>query len=233
MSITKSETGSLLGIGLYTASEAGRLTGVPATQIRRWLAGYQFRDRGKAQLADPLWQPQVERIGREVELGFRDLIEIKLVAAFRKAGVSLQAIRRAIAIARKIIDNPYPLSTAKFRTDGRTIFLQVQEEAHEPAVIDLLKGQYAFRRIIEPSFRDLDLEDGIASRWWPLSHRRSVVLDPERNFGQPIVAKDGVPTFALAQAVMAEGSIKKAAKAFEVSEKSVRDAVEFERRLAA
>jgi uncharacterized protein (DUF433 family)/DNA-binding transcriptional MerR regulator len=223
----------LLGVGLYTAAEAERLVGVPARRIRRWLLGYNISHDGQRRRADPLWQAQLPRLGREVELGFRDLIELKFVDAFLSAGVSLQAIRRALAIARDLLGDSHPFSTARFRTDGRTVFLQVHEETGEHTLLDLSKRQYAFNRIIEPSFRDLDLEDGVAARWWPMSHTRDVVVDPERNFGQPIVARDGVPTRALADAVAAEGSAAKVAKLYGLPPRSVRDAVEFEHRLAA
>lgn len=224
---------SLLGLGLYTAAEAERLIGVPARRIRRWLLGYTFHHGDRSRPSDPLWQPQLPRLGREVELGFRDLLELKFVDAFVKAGVSLHAIRRALAIARDLAGDRHPFSTARFRTDGRTVFLQVHEETGEHTLLDLLKRQYAFNRIVEPSFRDLDLENGVAARWWPMSHARSVVLDPERNFGHPIVADYGVPTQALADAVAAESSVPKVAKLYGLPPRSVRDAVEFERRVTA
>src|SRR3954452_20853070 len=84
------EGASLLGVGLYTASEAERLIKVPAQRIRRWLLGYKFRHDGQTCWSDPLWQPQLSRLGRGVDLGFRDLVELKFVDAFQNAGVSLR-----------------------------------------------------------------------------------------------------------------------------------------------
>jgi uncharacterized protein (DUF433 family) len=224
---------SLIGIGLYTAGEAEKLVKIPAQRIRRWLLGYTYRQDGEGRRAEPLWRPQLPRIGREVELGFRDLVELKFVDAFAKAGVSLHAIRLALSLARSLAGDAHPFSTARFRTDGRSVFLQALDEAWEDTLLDLCKRQYVFDRIVEPSFRDLDLEDGAAARWWPMSHARGVVLDPQRNFGQPIVGEHGVPTRALADAVKAEGTVAKVAKLYGVPQRAVRDAVEFERRLAA
>jgi uncharacterized protein (DUF433 family) len=70
-------------------------------------------------------------------------------------------------------------------------------------------------------------------RWWPLGEKRLVVLDPTRNFGRPIVARHGVPTEVLASAAKASGSIGEVTRWFEVAEREVRDAVEYEQRLAA
>jgi uncharacterized protein (DUF433 family) len=59
------------------------------------------------------------------------------------------------------------------------------------------------------------------------------MLDPLRNFGEPIVTKEGVPTRVLARSYQAEHSMARVAKWYDVDVESVRAAVEFERRLAA
>jgi uncharacterized protein (DUF433 family) len=70
-------------------------------------------------------------------------------------------------------------------------------------------------------------------RWWPLGEKRLVVLDPTRNFGRPIAALHGVPTEVLANAAQACQSITDVARWYEVPEAEIRDAIEFEQRLAA
>jgi uncharacterized protein (DUF433 family) len=223
---------TLLGIGLYTAAEASSLTGIPSLRIRRWLTGYVHGPRDAQGWSDPLWSPQLPRIGTDVALGFRDLMELKFVASFIAAGISLHSIRRALVIGRQMVGDERPFSTTRFRTDGRTIFLQVSNEAEEPTLIDLLNRQYAFNRVVEPSFRDIDFGEAAAERWWPMSHRSRVVVDPTRNFGHPIVAEHGVATQAIADSLTAEGSVAKVAKVFELPVGAVRDAVAFERRAA-
>jgi len=145
---------SLIGIGLYTAGEAERLVKVPAQRIRRWLLGYAYRQDGESRRAEPLWRPQLPRIGREVELGFRDLVELKFVDAFANAGFSLQAIRLALSLARSRVGDSHPFSTARFRTDGNSVFLQALDEAGERTLLDVCRGQYAFNRIVGPCVRN-------------------------------------------------------------------------------
>jgi uncharacterized protein (DUF433 family) len=223
---------ALLGVGLYTAAEAARLTGIPADRIRRWLEGYGHGRGDNVGRSGPLWTPQLPRIGREVGLGFRDLMELRFVAGFVTAGIGLQSIRRALVVGREIISDERPFSTKRFRTDGRTIFLQVSKEVGEPTLIDLVSQQYGLHRIMELNCRDIDFGENVPERWWPMSHRSQVVVDPVRNFGQPIVAQHGVPTRAIADAVAAEGSALKVATLFDLPAKAVRDALAFERRAA-
>ena len=226
--------GSLyLGLGIYTLSEASRLSGVAPQRIRRWLMGYRYNYEGQSLSQAPLFKGQIAPFESKLELGFRDLLEVRIVNAFAEAGLGLPTIRKALERAASTIENDHPFSTARFRTDGRAIFLELQDLEREPILVDILKGQYAFRKIIEPSFKNLEFSDGEAIRWWPMSRQKTVVVDPTIAFGQPISARSGIPTLALANAANAEGSIQRASKTYRVTVEEVRDAQEFERGLAA
>lgn len=223
----------LIGIGLYTVPEAARLTRIAVPRIRRWLGGYRYRDAAGEHTSAPLWQPEVPKFGSKVELSFRDLMELRFVHLFLEQGLSLHAIRRAIERAVDLFGVERPLSTKRFRTDGRTIFLEVAGEMDEPLLFDLKRDQYLFHRMVAPSFKDIDFEAGLPARWWPVSERKGIVLDPKRCFGKPILAEYGVPAAALADAYKVRGSFKLVGVDFEVPDKAVREAVAFQERLAA
>jgi uncharacterized protein (DUF433 family) len=167
---------------------------------------------------------------------FRDLIEIQFVHSFRDAGASWATIRKAATKASEITHSDHPFATRRFVTDGETIFEEIAATVPNRALLDLVKkpGQLSSRDILLPSLRaKLDVSAEGARRWWPLGKRRPVVIDPERQFGQPISSEEGVPTVVLARAVKTMGSEGRAAKWFDVSKTAVRAAVEFEQRLAA
>lgn len=221
-----------LGIGFYSLNDAARLLGIPRRNIRRWLSGYAFELNGQRREMPPLWTLELPEIDGRIELGFRDLIELRFVRAFLEVGLDLHTIRNCLDYAREYVDSERPFSTRRFKTDGRTIFLESLERS-EGNLLDLKKHQYAFKNVVERSFRDLDIEDDAVARWRPYHGRATIVVDPARAFGQPIAAKSGVPTVALADAVKAEGSIARVAKLFEVAVAVVRDAVAFEGELLA
>jgi uncharacterized protein (DUF433 family) len=224
---------SLLGVGFYTVPEAARLLGIPALNIRRWLGGYSFRQRGEVQSMPPLWQPQLPQYDGHLELGFRDLIELRFVREFMKAGLSLSIIRHCMEAARHVVGDDRPFSTRKFKTDGRTIFIEGIRESGDIQLLDLKGMQYTIKDIIVQSFKDLDIEDDAVASWRPYRGKETIVIDPERAFGQPIVSGYGIPTIVLAQAVESEGSIEQAARLYEVPAGVVKDAKAFETMLAA
>jgi uncharacterized protein (DUF433 family) len=148
------------------------------------------------------------------------------VRGFRDLHIGLPTIRACLDFAREVVEDDHPFSTRRFKSDGRRLFL----ESGDGRLIDLKVRQHVFKRIVEPSFVDLDFDSEAASRWWLLPKKRTIVLDPARSFGQPIVAEHGIPTARLAQAFAAEGSINRIAQLYELKPALVRDAFTFERR---
>jgi len=220
--------------GIYTIRDAARLTDVSTGRIRRWLRGYRYRSRKKAYASPPLWHGQWEPIDHSLALGFLDLIEIRFVDAFLKAGVSWAMLRQARERAEEMFKVSHPFCTNRFVTDGREIFVHLHRETGEPSLIEIVQRQAVFAQIIKPFLKELEFAEGSGLvRWWPLGEKRLVVLDPTRNFGRPIVAPHGVPTEVLANATKAAGSVAEVARWYEVAEQEIHDAVEFEQRLAA
>ena len=220
-----------LGVGFYGVPEAARLLKLRARSINRWLGGYSYRQGSRTRYMPPLWQPQLERGDDHLELSFRDLIELRFVKAFIEAGLGLQTIRSCLAYARDCVGDGRPFSTHRFLTDGRTIFLDSAMQSGEAELLDLKSKQYTLKQVIERTFKDLDIDADAVVRWRPYAGKKSIVIDPERSFGQPITAASGVPTVVLAQALDAEGSIERVSRLYEVPRAAIKDAVAFEQSL--
>jgi uncharacterized protein (DUF433 family)/DNA-binding transcriptional MerR regulator len=218
----------LVGLGIYGIGEASRLTAVSPGRIRRWLKGYKYRSREKRLYSPPVWQGQLPPISDSYALGFLDLLEVKFVDRFRESGVSWKTIREVSKRAKDRFGTSHAFCTLRFKTDGRAIFKELEAESGEKLLIDFLTSQRHFSQAIEPYLHHIEFKDILPARWWPLGQNRSVVLDPERSFGRPIVATEGVPTEVLASAYSVEKSIKQVAYWYEVKESAVRDAIAFE-----
>ncbi|MBB4235942.1 hypothetical protein [Rhizobium esperanzae] len=238
MDYSAMETENLIGVGLYPPAEAGRLLRISPGKLSRWLRGHRIGNK----FYPPLWTPEISLGDERIFLGFRDLIEARVADAFIAAGVSAIKVRAAIDTAKDVIGEARPLSTNRFRTDGREIFLQIVEKDEDGQerehLLNLFRRQFVFNGILDPVLKTVDFgSDGNPLTWWPGGRRLNVIVDPARSFGQPIDAASSVPTAVLAAAAEQEGGIRGAAKAYDVSEASVRHAVEFEammeQRLAA
>jgi uncharacterized protein (DUF433 family) len=241
----KTPAAEVLGRGVYGASEALRLINfrrqfetstrsISRQTISRWLRGYDYERDGEKRHSDPLWRPDYINEDDTIELSFRDLIELRFVKTFKDHGLSLRTIRACFMRAVELVHDDRPFSTQKFRTDGRTIFLEITNNVREGELIDLKRRQGVFHSVILPSLHDLEFDADIVARWFPLgSSRRTIVIDPARAFGRPIVMEGGVPVEVLADAVEIEGGEQRVAKLYAVPLAAVRDAIAFHQRLAA
>ena len=220
-------------IGVYNTAEAAKMVGMSQQTLRRWLRGYNHAKKGEeVRHEKPLWQPQYALDEQDgVLLGFRDLIEARIVNALRAKRIGLPTIRICIDRARKIVGQEHPFSTSQFKTDGKTIFLEITRGLDEPQLIDLKHSQGVFNRVVAPSLADLDFGPCGAERWWLLHGKKTIVADPERAFGQPIIAEAGITTARIAQAVEAEGSVARVAHIYEIKRHLIRDALTYESRL--
>ncbi len=223
----------MLGIGLYTLGDASRYTGIPATDIHRWLFGYN----SNGIYHEGLWQPELSGQVDTKAIGFHDLLEIRFVHAFRQFGVSLQAIRQASTHAKELYSQAaYPFTCKNFRTDGHSIFATVYEKTNDETLLDLVKKQYVFKQVIKPSlYEGIDYdEDGEAERWYPVKRSKAIVLDPQRSFGKPILTESGINVETLMEAYKAEGeNLRRVAQLYEIPLASVEAAIRFEHRNVA
>ncbi|UTW51230.1 DUF433 domain-containing protein [bacterium SCSIO 12827] len=155
-----------------------------------------------------------------------------MVDAFRAHGVSFKAIREAASYACHVLNDPHPFTMREFSTDGNRIFAEALEGKDE-RVLDMNRGQYVSKTIVQQSlFKGIEFEHGQTARWFPVASRK-IVIDPDRSFGRPVLARSGVPTEALFAAYEAEDSIETVANWYEVSRAEVRAAVDFEKKAAA
>jgi DNA-binding transcriptional MerR regulator/uncharacterized protein (DUF433 family) len=230
----------LIGRGIYTISEASRLTRVSPRTIRRWIMGYHYAVAGDIRKSPPVVDRDFPVIDGTIALSFLDLQEIRFVHAFREKGVSWKEIRQAYISARNELGDPHPFSTGRFLTDGHSILEEQLGVRRRATFLNIIRNQFEFRRIVAPFIKELEFSspkrldtERQPIRWWPTEGRRRVVLDPRLNFGQASLSKEGVPTAVLAQAYAVEQSFDRVARWYEMTSSAVRIAVEFEQQLAA
>ncbi len=229
------EPETYVGKGLYTVRDVSRLARTSSQNIRRWIDGYVTRRNGRSIRHEPVLCSDYGRVENELVLSFLDLMQVRMVLAFKEYGVSLQEIRKAAIRAAEVLNDPHPFATERLYTDGRRVLAEITGEGRDPDLITLSQRQYEIHEVVIPLlYKGVEFNrESIAMRWWPHGTESPVVVDPDRNFGRPTVASCGVPAEILAQQVSVIGSIESVASWYEVSQDEVRAALDFERDFAA
>ncbi|MDI4235562.1 hypothetical protein OZ411_22400 [Bradyrhizobium sp. Arg237L] len=219
----------LLEIGIYSIPDAAELVGAPQASVRVWVEGHTGKQ-------EPVIINQLGRVGDRTAVSFANLMELRFIARFAKAGVNLREIRRIMSEARETLSHPHPFATKTvFRTDGRKIVAEIARRNGLMLVYDLRSKNYEIPSVVMKSLREDVVFDpqGEAIEWTPRPKiAPNVIVHPRIEFGHPVLKGSNIPTDAIARAVKVEGSAQFVADIFEIPVRHVREAVKFEENLA-
>jgi len=213
--------------GIYSIPLAAQLLRVPTQNLRGWIKGYSGTECG------PLIPSELEPINNKYALSFLNLIEARFISVFANLGVNVKSIRYMAEEAKRILSHPHPFATEMiFKTDGRTIFMQVAAQVDDQALYDLRRKNFAFKEILEREFKGdvIYSNSGLARAWYPRKEiAPSVMVNPKLSFGAPVIESSGIPTETIYNAFLAEGNdYAGVARWFEIDKQRVKEAVDFE-----
>lgn len=214
-------------VGIYTASEVARFTGLPRQTVVNWAYGYR---RASGSHAEPLTHPD-EATRR---LSFMNLVEVYMLRAFRRYGVRPERVRRAVAYLRTKLDQRWPLATNRFLTDGIGVILEDKGN-----FLDLSQNsQVLLREYVQVLGKRVDWESSRGkrpARLYPHRHLNEdaehvVCIDPLVRHGYPAVR--GVPTSVILERSEAGESIDALSADYELPAHLIEEALRWEKTAA-
>lgn len=164
-------------------------------------------------------------------LSFFNVVEARFLDAYRRRGVSMQRVRRALNFVSEHLPGfERPLLKPEFETDGRALFIELQEAGETPMLLDATGGgQLVWPEAVREHFQSLVFDDrGDPSRLW-LDDRRRVMLDPRFGWGLPVIKGSGVRTDILFERFEAGEEFDAIAEDFSLKTSEVETAVAWER----
>jgi uncharacterized protein (DUF433 family) len=219
----------------YTLREAAGYARVPLATATGWVRGRRERSTTRRRAARPVIVPATKQ---PTLLSFINLVELFVLADLRKThGVPLQRVRPALAYVERILGIERPLAHARFKTDGLDLF--VEQLVPEPSGAALVNasagGQVTVREALEARLARVEWDRrGVAVRLFPLVRSdaavqpRSIVLDPLRGFGRPVIAQTGIRASIVAERYRAGESARDLAADYGVEVEQIEDAVRCE-----
>lgn len=163
-------------------------------------------------------------------LSYLQLIEVAVVAAFRKNGISLREIRETREYAQKSLASEHPFSQYRFKTDGKNLLMEYEQIVGKKKGKGKLfapskHGQLGWSEIIK-TLDGFEYEKELAVRWHVAGTGSSIIIDPRISFGAPTVF--GTPTWIIVGRRNAGESIEDIAEDFGIKKTEVKKALEFE-----
>lgn len=221
----------------YRATEVARILGLPAGTVNAWCFGHDYRHRDGS-------RKQFKRViepanSRRRELSFVNLCELHLLGVIRRHhGIKLVQVRKAIDFLRRKLDVPRPLATQRFLTNGVALFVE-----HAGELLNVSEqGQQALRDDFALALARIEFgRHGGPVLLFPFTRNaspggdqpRSVVVDPARSFGRPVMTGIYVRTEVIDQRFHAGDTIAEMAEDYGVPAADIEEALRFEHRRAA
>jgi uncharacterized protein (DUF433 family) len=180
---------------LYTVAEAARFLGVPASSFGNWARGYRATFRSRKPVVGRPIVTSVDAMRPYPSIPFIGLAEGFVVAALRRTGVSLQHIRKAVAVLEQEVGLEHALASQRLFTDGASVLYDYASEERDEELLTRVVTQ---QRVLADVVRDHLSLVTYGSDGWPLkvvspiTTRPVVAVDPDRGFGQPIFIRSGV-----------------------------------------
>ncbi len=220
----------LIGKGVYTLPHAAVLLQSDTRTVRRWVEGARNSQNAQSDPKSGLICRELEPLDGVTVVTFQELIELKLIKRLREENISMPTIRVALDNARRYFHTDHPFALKRILHDGRSIFAEISPRdvtgiTVERVSLELKAGQLFMMEMAEGYLTNVEYIDEVAARWYPLGRERLVVIDPERNSGNPIDPQTGVSSYALLKMVEAGENVRTTAKWFETSQQAVKDAV--------
>ena len=166
--------------------------------------------------------------GRDLLITFEDVVSMRVITALRAAGVSFPKIYTAERWLRQYTGHDRPFAVEAIWTERTEVFTEFKRML----IAASRAGQLAldlFQDYIIP-ISGLTFVDDVATTWEPST---GVLLNPEIQFGSPCIKGTRVPTRTVWGMVRAGDSKEYVARSFNITERDIEAATEWEDALAA
>ncbi len=214
-----------LGTGIYTIPDVAAILGLPQAKVRRWLHEYWNQQFGK-----PNQTIFSDGEGKELVTNFLTVIEFFTFYQLREEGISAQKIVKAHHVLEKVLNTKYPFAKSQILTDGKQVLFSGE-------VGEIIKAddslQITIKEVFEPFCKKVDFnKDHLAARFFPMGKDNSVIIDPKRQFGQPVIADTNILTETIYGLFRGGESIDVIVKLYDLTPKQVDDAINYHRNAA-
>jgi uncharacterized protein (DUF433 family) len=211
-----------IGIGIYTPSEIAQILRLPYHKIYRWLNRYWDGELGKKYESKYSWQ-----IDKSKAVSFHTLIEFYVMMQLSESGIRTREVLKAHLQLSKWYDSSFPFAIKEvlqgIETDKKKIYFRSGDN-----IITLDGSNQLNLQIIESFFSNLDFDsNNLASRYWPMGKQNSIVLDPKRKFGHPVIENYNIYPETIYKLYKAGDPIPYIAHVYELTEQQVNNAIEF------
>ena len=213
-----------LGDGYYTISDISDIL-----QIERHKISYLVRSYWNDKLSKQRQFKYLYDTERVLAVNFLALLEINIFYILKQNGIGYKKALLAQDIFAKKFNSNYPFAHESFYISGSDILFK---ESGAFVKADMSR-QLAIEQMIKPFSKKIEYnKDDMAIAFYPLGKEKSIVVNPEHQFGEPVIKKTNILASTIAQMHEAGDSIELISDLYKINKSSIQDAVAFYKKVA-
>jgi uncharacterized protein (DUF433 family) len=210
-----------LGSGIYTVSDISMILKIPSPKVRYWLNHY-WDGILSQNMGSYSWS-----IGKSKAVNFQTLIEFYVLYLLGESGVRTKNVTLAHRELSEMFDTKYPFAQRHvlngIKTDGSYVYHVTGDK-----ILSLDGDKHYILGFIAEFFHNIDFgSDHIASRFWPSGRDKCIIVDPQRQFGHPVLGQTNVYPETIYSLYKSGDSIEFIAFTYEMDSQCVLDAINF------
>jgi len=209
-----------IGLGIYTASDAARILRIPYSKSRYW-----FKYYAQTKLLESIGYQYFFDINETLAIDFLTLIEMYVFYALKdEANMSTNNILKFHKILSGELRTPYPFANCQIYASKKNMFFKVHEIIKDASDLP----QTFIEDFIIPFYKKVSFnQDNLAHKFHPLGKEKSIIIDPNHQFGKPVIEGTNIVTETLYDYFMGGDSIEFIARLYDLKPENIKDAIEF------
>lgn len=213
-----------IGKGIYVTRDVAKILNISYERANRWITSLWDGKLGRQFQEKYSWEIEDSRA-----ISFHTLIELFVMGQFHEAGVKSKDVLLAHQEMSKAFDTKFPFALKSviegISFDPKTKKIYWDDHGTPVNLNGTKQLNISFIKLLLKRL-DFDQSD-MAAKFWPRGKENSIVVDPQRKFGHPILDGRNIYPETLHGYFKAGDSIPFIAYIFEITEKEVQDAIDF------
>ncbi len=206
-----------IGQGIYTVSDLSEILKIKKSSARYWFNSY---------VRDILPSITGYRYNFESDKGlfvnFKSLMQFHVFIELKNRGHKKKEIVSMYKFIAKQYSTNYPFATKEILSVGSSLLIDINEQLVSPTM------QYSMNEILTDYIDRIEFDlEGNAIRYYPMGRQHSVVVDPEVQFGSPVIKGTRIDTKTISELYESGDSKELIANIYDLSIEQVSDAISF------
>jgi len=210
-----------LGTGIYTSYDAAKILRIPPSKSSYW-----FRYYAKSRLVESIGFQYNFDMENVLAVNFLTLVEMYIFYVLKdEIGMNSRNIVKYHSILSKELNTYYPFAC------GNLIYAEkknlIFEDKGRFKNADDLRQTF-IEEFVLPFYKKITFDDSyIAQKFHPLGKDKSIVVDPEHQFGKPIIDGTNIYAEVIYDYYLGGDSKDLIADLFEITVENVQDVITF------